>query len=144
MREDILQALSELIKEKTELKAEKIELGAIDDYKKAINSAIKKVDKFTSDYKKFIDTKNKEYQNVQEVFADKAKKEREKLINTLKNKLGNIEEDTFDMFEKIYDDAQELGVLDVVQKELNSISKKLDNKVDEFNDIKREYTFDKF
>jgi len=34
MREDILQALSELIKEKTELKAEKVELGAIDDYKK--------------------------------------------------------------------------------------------------------------
>jgi len=136
--EEIREAIKEL------LSVQKIELGAIDDYKKAIGSAIKKVDKFTSDYKKFIDTKNKEYQNVQEVFADKAKKEREKLINTLKNKLGNIEEDTFDMFEKIYDDAQELGVLDVVQKELNSISKKLDNKVDEFNDIKREYTFDKF
>jgi hypothetical protein len=34
MREDILQALSELIKEKTELKAEKIELGLMDDLKK--------------------------------------------------------------------------------------------------------------
>jgi hypothetical protein len=32
--EDILEALSELIKEKTELKAEKVELGSIDDYKK--------------------------------------------------------------------------------------------------------------
>ena len=31
MREDILQALSELIKEKTELKAEKVELGLVDD-----------------------------------------------------------------------------------------------------------------
>ena len=31
MIEDILQALSELIKEKTELKAEKIELGMVDD-----------------------------------------------------------------------------------------------------------------
>lgn len=31
MREDILQALSELIKEKTELKAEKVELGMVDD-----------------------------------------------------------------------------------------------------------------
>jgi hypothetical protein len=39
MREDILQALSELIKEKTELKAEKIELGAIDDLEKAYNKA---------------------------------------------------------------------------------------------------------
>ena len=34
MREDILQALSELIKEKTQLKAEKIELGLMDDLKK--------------------------------------------------------------------------------------------------------------
>ena len=33
MREDILQALSELIKEKTELKAEKVELGLVDDIK---------------------------------------------------------------------------------------------------------------
>ena len=39
--EDILQALSELIKEKTELKAEKIELGAIDDFEKQFNKALK-------------------------------------------------------------------------------------------------------
>ena len=37
MREDILQALSELIKEKTELKAEKIELGLLDDIEKQTN-----------------------------------------------------------------------------------------------------------
>ena len=36
MREDILQALSELIKEKTELKAEKIELGLLDNAEKNI------------------------------------------------------------------------------------------------------------
>ena len=41
MREDILQALSELIKEKTELKAEKVELGAIDDFEKQFNKALK-------------------------------------------------------------------------------------------------------
>jgi len=40
MREDILQALSELIKEKTELKAEKIELGAIDDFEKQFKKAM--------------------------------------------------------------------------------------------------------
>ena len=40
MREDILQALSELIKEKTELKAEKVELNAIDDLEKGIKKAI--------------------------------------------------------------------------------------------------------
>jgi len=37
MREDILQALSELIKEKTELKAEKVELGLLDDIEKQTN-----------------------------------------------------------------------------------------------------------
>ena len=41
MREDILQALSKLIKEKTELKAEKIELGLIDDIKDRIDSSNK-------------------------------------------------------------------------------------------------------
>lgn len=42
MREDILQALSELIKEKTKLKAEKIELGAIDDFEKLFDSTLDK------------------------------------------------------------------------------------------------------
>ena len=41
MREDILQALSELIKEKTELKAEKIELGLMDDINKIYKDAEK-------------------------------------------------------------------------------------------------------
>ena len=36
--EEILQALSELIKEKTELKAEKVELGMVDDLKRSFNS----------------------------------------------------------------------------------------------------------
>jgi len=38
--EEILEALSELIKEKTELKAEKIELGAIDDFEKQFKKAM--------------------------------------------------------------------------------------------------------
>ena len=123
---------------------QKIELASINDFKKAIGNAIKKVDKLECDYKKFIDTKNKEYATVQEDFADKAKKEREKLINTSFNKVRDIEENIFDMFNKIYDDAKELGVLDTVQKELNSIGKKLDDKVREFNDIESEYTFNRF
>tara|TARA_R110002020_G_scaffold272706_3_gene487776 strand:- start:1835 stop:2281 length:447 start_codon:yes stop_codon:yes gene_type:complete len=123
---------------------QKIELTSINDYKKAIGNAIKKVDKLEGDYKKFIDTKNKEYATVQEDFADKAKKEREKLISTSFNKVRDIEENTFDMFDKIYNDAKELGVLDTVQKELSSISKKLDDKVREFDDIKREYIFNRF
>ena len=41
MREDILQALSELIKEKTELKAEKSELGLMDDINKIYKDALK-------------------------------------------------------------------------------------------------------
>jgi rubrerythrin len=123
---------------------QKIELASINDYKKAIGNAIKKVDKLEGDYKKFIDTKNKEYATVQEDFADKAKKEREKLISTSFNKVRDIEENTFDMFDKIYNDAKELGVLDTVQKELSSISKKLDDKVREFDDIKREYIFNRF
>jgi hypothetical protein len=37
--EDILEALSELIKEKTELKAEKVELGLVDDLKNIVSDA---------------------------------------------------------------------------------------------------------
>ena len=50
MREDILQALSELIKEKTELKAEKIELGLVDDLK----SILKLAKKYKEESKKNI------------------------------------------------------------------------------------------
>jgi len=57
MREDILQALSELIKEKTELKAEKIELNLINDFDSA----------WASGYK-FIEKANKEYKEVQKTY----------------------------------------------------------------------------
>jgi len=40
--EEILKALSELIKEKTELKTEKVELGAIDDFEKLFDSTLDK------------------------------------------------------------------------------------------------------
>ena len=64
MREDILQALSELIKEKTELKAEKIELNAIDD----LNSLVKKfTSKIVSDYESIIKEQDKllaQYDNL--------------------------------------------------------------------------------
>ena len=50
MREDILQALSELIKEKTELKAEKIELSIADD----VLSDVSANGKSRSKYRKLI------------------------------------------------------------------------------------------
>ena len=60
--EDILEALSELIKEKTELKAEKIELGLADDLKKFNTEAdkiVKSVNKDSNDLSKlFQELKN--------------------------------------------------------------------------------------
>tara|TARA_R110001592_G_scaffold53256_1_gene163301 strand:+ start:428 stop:787 length:360 start_codon:yes stop_codon:yes gene_type:complete len=54
MREDILQALSELIKEKTELKAEKVELGLVDDFEKQFKKAMNDTtaDKLITDLRK--------------------------------------------------------------------------------------------
>jgi len=56
MREDILQALSELIKEKTELKAEKIELGLVDDIKQLHANIIAKKSVVKKQQNKAIDT----------------------------------------------------------------------------------------
>lgn len=50
MREDILQALSELIKEKTELKTEKIELGLMDEIKGMYADTDKAVSKAEGSY----------------------------------------------------------------------------------------------
>jgi len=60
MREDILQALSELIKEKTELKAEKIELSLAKEIDKAVKKSeaiikksknlVKKIEKIAKSY----------------------------------------------------------------------------------------------
>lgn len=51
MREDILQALSELIKEKTELKAEKIELGLLDDIEKQTNKGSSEFEELVNESK---------------------------------------------------------------------------------------------
>ena len=56
MREDILQALSELIKEKTELKTEKIELGLVDDIKQLHANIIAKKSVVKKQQNKAIDT----------------------------------------------------------------------------------------
>ena len=52
--EQILSALNEMIKSKTELKAEKIELGAIDDFEKQFEKALNNptADKFISNLRK--------------------------------------------------------------------------------------------
>jgi hypothetical protein len=67
--EEILEALSELIKEKTELKAEKVELGLVDDIEKLVKSykdvakeesdVVTRIAKAISDYKPVVSNAKK-------------------------------------------------------------------------------------
>ena len=59
MREDILQALSELIKEKTELKAEKVELNLVSDAKSVVKKALKEIDGLEKAENIFLNAENK-------------------------------------------------------------------------------------
>lgn len=97
MREDILQALSELIKEKTELKAEKIELGMVDDIEKLIKSYEqdrKKLDsKMDAWYNKIIAV-NKSFPEISKIYTSF-----DKTIKSLKDKLNLLEKQ-----------AKELGI----------------------------------
>jgi hypothetical protein len=90
MREDILQALSELIKEKTELKAEKIELGKVDELVKLIKSAIEDRKEVGSAEKKTI-TALKSYSS--------------KLNSASKNSKKLDSE-----YEKIFKEVKQLGI----------------------------------
>ena len=89
--EQILSALNKLVREnKTELKAEKIELGAIDDLSKKTKSAIESFNKMNSGARKAGQ------------IIDKAESEASKLNKTFKD----LESD----WDKVRKQAKELGV----------------------------------
>jgi len=127
MREDILQALSELIKEKTELKAEKIELGMVDDIEKLINSYEqdrKKLDnKIDTFYNKIIAV-NKSFPEISKIYTNF-----DKTIKSLKDKLNLLEKQ-----------AKELGVNanDIpALKDGNSAINRADDIISEFFEANR-------
>jgi hypothetical protein len=88
--EEILKALNEIIQNKTELKAEKVELGAIDD--------------LTKKTKKAIDTFNSINASARKAgqIIDKAESEASKLNKTFKDLEGD--------WDKVKKQAKELGV----------------------------------
>lgn len=88
MREDILQALSELIKEKTELKAEKIELGLVDDIEKLIKANIdkrKKLDSSINNWYNKIYSVNQDFPKISKIYTSY-----DKSIKSLTSKLDAL------------------------------------------------------
>ena len=125
--EDVLEALSELIKEKTELKAEKIELGMVDDIEKLINSYEqdrKKLDnKIDTFYNKIIAV-NKSFPEISKIYTNF-----DKTIKSLKDKLNLLEKQ-----------AKELGVNanDIpALKDGNSAINRADDIISEFFEANR-------
>jgi len=117
MREDILQALSELIKEKTELKAEKVELASVDELKKhlsLVNGLLKKAGKINANTKSIV---------AQIRDMDNFKKE----SVTVKNKA-----ETF--LDEFSDDAKKLGIRPMTIKEYSE----LDNAWDKLRKLDKE------
>lgn len=117
MREDILQALSELIKEKTELKSEKIELATIDELKKhlsLVNGLLKNAGKISANTKSIV---------AQIKDMDNFKKE----SVTVKNKA-----ETF--LDEFSDDAKKLGIKPMTVKEYSE----LDNAWDKLRKLDKE------
>jgi hypothetical protein len=88
--EDILEALSELIKEKTELKAEKIELGKVDELVKLIESAYEDRKEVGSTEKKTI-TALKSYSSK---------------LNTASKNSKKLDSE----YEKIFKEVKQLGI----------------------------------
>jgi len=84
--EDILQALSELIKEKTELKAEKIELNAIDD----LDKLAKKMAKAESDMLKQLKKTSKEVFDAKSDLRDASSKNN-KIVSDMSKLMSNVE-----------------------------------------------------
>jgi hypothetical protein len=123
MREDILQALSELIKEKTELKAEKIKLGVIDDLNKLVNqikNINKQLIKDSKDYIKQDKIVQKLYQKRLKIEEqlNKIKQEEEKEVRTWKVDA--------DVMEESKNDSRNLRIkiekkLDVVKKQAKAL-----------------------
>lgn len=84
--EDILEALSELIKEKTELKAEKIELNAIDD----LDKLAKKMAKAESDMLKQLKKTSKEVFDAKSDLRDASSKNN-KIVSDMSKLMSNVE-----------------------------------------------------
>tara|TARA_R100001440_G_C2487922_1_gene114529 strand:- start:41 stop:463 length:423 start_codon:yes stop_codon:yes gene_type:complete len=129
MREDILQALSKLIKEKTELKAKKIELGMIDDLKRSLNSlgADSQIllDSFDITRKLFFDIEG----------ATKKAKERtdtnKQILKSSKTKIELAES----LLSRIEKAAKELGLSVKDIKEYSKVQKALEIVKDDLKDL---------
>lgn len=129
MREDILQALSELIKEKTELKAEKFELGMVDDLKRSFNSLAADtqilLDSYTITRKLFFDIEG----------ATKKAKDRtdtnKQIFKSSKTKIELAES----LLTKIEKAAKELGLSVKDIKEYSKVQKALEIAKDDLKDL---------
>ena len=97
-QEQILSALNKMIREsKTELKAEKVELGVVDDIQKLIKSNAqerKKLDNAITDWYNKIYSVNQDFPNITKLYTSY-----DKNIESLKSQL-----------DKLNKDAKELGV----------------------------------
>ncbi len=113
MREDILQALSELIKEKTELKAEKIELGAIDDYKKLREQGGNAYIKYVNS----MDT-SKGYLSIAIGDAEKSVKILSKAAPMLRDIQKQAKELGIDLPKKLQEDTTQT-ILEISEKDLS-------------------------
>lgn len=86
--EDVLEALSELIKEKTELKAERVELGLVDDIEKLIKANIdkrKKLDSSINNWYNKIYSVNQDFPKISKIYTSY-----DKSIKSLTSKLDAL------------------------------------------------------
>ena len=127
-QEQILSALNKLVREnKTELKAEKIELGLVDDIEKLVKSYeqdSKKLDSAMNSWYNKIDSVNKDFPKVSKLYTSF-----DKGIKSLKSDLDNLTKQ-----------AKELGIKvnDIpAYKNANAAIKRSDDMVAEFFDANR-------
>ena len=103
-QEQILSALNEMIQSKTELKAEKVELGISQDVSKAVGEALKldkETDSMVKDAKKTAVSLEKLFSNVDVI--EKSYLDIRKQSSTIGKQLGKY-------FDILYKGAKELGV----------------------------------
>ena len=113
-QEQILSALNELVREnKTELKAEKIELGTIDDYKKLRKSA-------GTSYEKYVDKMDtsKGYLSIAIEDAEKAVKILSKAAPILTNIQKQAKELGVDLPKELKEDTTQ-SLLEISKKDLS-------------------------
>jgi len=127
-QEQILSALNKLVREnKTELKAEKVELGLVDDIEKLVKSYeqdSKKLDSAMNSWYNKIDSVNKDFPKVSKLYTSF-----DKGIKSLKSDLDNLTKQ-----------AKELGIKvnDIpAYKNANAAIKRSDDMVAEFFDANR-------